>query len=216
MNSAISGQTPAIVWGYCRVSTEQQDEERQRLEILEYANQRKWHVDRLVTCKVSSRRDEHERGIDVLKAAAKDRTVTTIVFSELSRLGRSVGEICRLIDYLADQCGCALHFIKERMILEGGKRNVTTKVLLTTFSLLAEIERDLISERTKSALAARKAAGVRLGRPPLKSKLDGKEAEIREMVRLCIKQKAIAAKVSCTEATLSNWLKRKRREWVAA
>jgi DNA invertase Pin-like site-specific DNA recombinase len=165
---------------------------------------------------VSSRRDEHERGIDVLKAAAKERAVTTIVFSELSRLGRSVGEICRLIDYFVDRCDCALHFIKERMTLEGGKRDITTKVLLTTFSLLAEIERDLISERTKSALAARKAAGVRLGRPPLKSKLDAKETEIREMVNLCIKQKAIAARVSCTEATLSNWLKRKRREWIAA
>ena len=81
------------------------------------------------------------------------------------------------------------------------------------FSLLAEIERDLISERTKSGLAACKARGIKLGRPPLKSKLDPKEEEIRGMIEIGVKQKAIARKVGCTEATLSNWLKRKRLQW---
>jgi len=85
---------------------------------------------------------------------------------------------------------------------------------LTMFSLLAEIERDLISERTKSALAARRKAGVKLGRPMGKSKLDLKEEEIKGLVNMGVKQKRVALQMKCTEATLSNWLKRKRKEWM--
>ena len=136
-----------------------------------------------------------------------------MVFSELSRLGRSISEICRQIDFLVDECGITLHFIKESMVLTSGKRDITTKVLLNTFSLLAEIERDLICERTKSALAARKAQGVKLGRPKGKSKLDSHEDEIRQFVDMGVMQKAIAKRFDCTEATLSNWLKRKKPEW---
>lgn len=85
-----------------------------------------------------------------------------------------------------------------------------TKVMLTMFSLFAEIERDLISERTKDALAAKKEQGIKLGRPRGKSKLDTREDEIRGMFEMGVKQKAIALKFNCTEATLSHWLKRKR------
>ena len=136
-----------------------------------------------------------------------------IVFSELSRFGRSVGEIARLVETFINEYGIELHFIKENMQLRKGVRDIATKVTLTMFSLLAEIERDLISERTKSALAARKQAGVILGRPKLKSKLDNKEQEIRGLINLGVKQKAVAKKMDCTPATLSIWLKRKRKEW---
>lgn len=71
----------------------------------------------------------------------------------------------------------------------------------------------LISIRTKTALKENQKAGIILGRPKLKSKLDNKEDKIRGLVTLGVKQKVIAKKVGCTEMTLSNWLKRKKKEW---
>ena len=201
------------IWGYTRVSTEQQDYERQKLEILEYANLQGWKIDRFLQSKASSRKGEKERGVDVLKEAAERGDVEVIVFSELSRLGRSVGEICRLINHLVDECGVALHFLKERLELQKGKRDIASKVMLTQFSLLAEIERDLISERTKSALAARKAQGVKLGRPAGHSKLDQHTEKIREWVELGVTNKSIARNLNCAANTLSIWLKGKRKEW---
>ena len=201
------------IWGYTRVSTEKQDYERQKLEILEYANLQGWKIDRFLQSKASSRKGEKERGVDVLKEAAERGDVEVIVFSELSRLGRSVGELCRLINHLVDECGVALHFLKERLELQKGKRDIASKVMLTQFSLLAEIERDLISERTKSALAARKAQGVKLGRPAGHSKLDQHTEQIREWVELGVTNKSIARNLNCAANTLSIWLKRKRKEW---
>ena len=206
-----------VVWGYCRVSTVRQDLDRQRAEIHEYANRRGWKIDRMLKAKMGSRKSEAERGIDKLKAAAEAGDVDVVIFSELSRLGRSVGEISRLVDALVKEGGVELHFIKEDMRLrpKPERHDMNTKVTLTMFSLLAEIERDLISERTRSGLAARKAAGVRLGRPAGKSKLDPREDEIRRLDEMGVRQKRITEQIGCTEATLSNWLKRKRPEWKA-
>jgi DNA invertase Pin-like site-specific DNA recombinase len=204
-----------VVWGYCRVSDSKKgDLQRQKLEIHEYANKEGWNVEQIICTKVSSRKTEAERGIDKLKAAAEAGDVDIVIFSELSRLGRSAGEIARLIDFFVREHGLELHFNQPRIILTPKPMDTTTKVMLSTFSLLAELERDLISERTKSGLAARKAAGVVLGRPKMVSKLDPKEDEIHGMVKLGIKQKAIAKKMGCTEATLSNWLKPRKREWM--
>lgn len=203
------------VWGYCRVSTDQQTNENQEHSILKWANAHGLKIARFVRCAVSTRRTENERGLDELKHAAERRSVSTIVFAELSRLGRSVGEIARLVSHFTSN-GVSLVFIKEGMTLGSeASRDLTSKVTLTIFSLLAEIERHLISERTKCALAARKAAGVRLGRPALKSKLDQHETQIREWLALGVRQNAIARHVSCTQCTLSTWLKRKRSQWEA-
>jgi DNA invertase Pin-like site-specific DNA recombinase len=150
----------------------------------------------------------------MILAAAEAQTISDVVFSELSRLGRSISEITRLVDELVQVYGVNLHFVKEGLILKQGKQDMTTKVMLSTFSLMAEIERDLISERTKAGLAARKAQGVKLGRPRNKSKLDQHETEIQKLIEMGIKQKALAKKFECTEATLSLWLKRKRKEWM--
>jgi DNA invertase Pin-like site-specific DNA recombinase len=204
------------VTGYCRVSTEKQELQRQKYEILEYANKQNLKVNKFILAKVGSKKSEAKRGIDKLKALAEAGKIDIILFSELSRFGRSVGEIARLVKTFVSDYGVELHFIKENMVLRKGQSNISSKVTLTMFSLLAEIERDLISERTKSALAARKKAGVILGRPKLKSKLDNKEDEIKAMIEMSIKQKAIAKKCDCTEATLSNWLKRKRKEWIVS
>ncbi|MBL7146520.1 MAG: recombinase family protein [Phycisphaerae bacterium] len=202
-----------VVWAFLRVSTARQDIESQRNRILEYANDKGWQVQGFFETTISSRLMGKKRSITEFREQARDGKFGIVLFSELSRFGRSVGEIARLVDEFVEQYGVELHFIKENMILRKGKRDMSTKVMLTMFSLFAEIERDLISERTKDALAARKEQGVKLGRPKGKSKLDLKEDEIRHLIDLGVVQKKVAMKFGCTEATLSKWLSHKRKQW---
>lgn len=205
--------SPAVVWGYARVSTPDQSLERQRLSILEYANKQGLTIDRLIEAKASTRKDNKRRSLDVILHCAQQAHVTEVVFAELSRLGRSISELCRITDRLIGY-GCTLHFIKEGLVLRQGQRDITTKVMLNTFSLLAEIERDLISERTKAGLAARAAQGVKLGRPSGTSKLDAKEDEIRKLYEMGVTQKRICSQVGCAQNTLSKFIKGRKSQWV--
>ena len=154
----------------------------QKASIYEYANKQGWQIDRIVQTMVSSRKGEKERGIDVLKDAVREGKVDVIIFSELSRLARSVGQICRLVEFFVKDSRASLHFIKEGLVLEDGKRALGTKVTFFMFSMLAEIERDLISERTREALAARKAQGVVLGRRRGSRILNRRGDEIRDRI----------------------------------
>jgi len=103
-----------------------------------------------------------------------------LLVSELSRLGRSVGQIIQMIDYLIIN---QIKFVAIKESIElSGKQDIQTKVMVTMFSLFAEIERDLISERTKEGITVARTKGKTIGRPKNsigKSKLDGKENEIR-------------------------------------
>jgi DNA invertase Pin-like site-specific DNA recombinase len=165
------------VIGYIRVSTDKQTTENQKLAILDYANKNKIQVDSWIKVNASSRRTPTERRIDEL--LGKVQSGDTIVTSELSRLARSVGQIAIIVDELIKnkvQVIC----IKENIILNG-KQTIQSKVMVTMFSLFAEIERDLISERTKEGLARARSEGKLLGRPKGrgKSKLDPFQEEIR-------------------------------------
>ena len=206
-----------IMWGYCRVSTTGQDYQGQKASIYEYANKQDWQIDRVVQTTVSSRKGEKERGIDVLKDAVREGKVDVIIFSELSRLARSVGQICSLVKFFVKDSMTSLHFIKEGLILEDGKRDVGTKVTFFMFSMLAEIERDLISERTREALVARKAQGVVLGRRKGSRILNGRGEEIRDKIDQGVKQFRIAEQLDCSPNTLSTWIKENRNakgEWI--
>ena len=197
-----------IVWGYCRVSTMAQDYQGQKASIYEYANKQDWQIDRIVQTMVSSRKGEKERGIDVLKDAVREGKVDVIIFSELSRLARSVGQICRLVEFFVKDSGASLHFIKEGLVLEDGKRALGTKVTFFMFSMLAEIERE--------ALAARKAQGVVLGRRRGSRILNRRSDEIRERIDQGVKQYRVAKELDCSPNTLSTWLKENRnaKGWI--
>ena len=108
---------------------------------------------------------------------------------------------------IATQKGINVYAIKGNWRLDG---TIQSKIVAMAFSLAAEIERDLISARTKEALRARKAAGVKLGRPkgPGKSKLDPHRPEIEALLANGSTQKFIAERYSTTESNLSNWLKK--------
>ena len=127
---------------------------------------------------------------------------------ELSRLGRSVGEIITLIDTLVT------HQIRVFALKEGlrltGAHDLQTTVIVTLFGLFAEIERTLLSLRTKEALAAVKAAGKPLGRPRGtlgKSKLDGKKEEIKTLLALRVSKASIAKITGVDRATLYHFMR---------
>jgi len=194
---------------YLRVSTDKQDLRNQRLEILEYSRKHDLKVDDFIAIEVSSRRTTKQRRIDELLSKL-DRGDLLIV-SELSRLGRSVGQVVTLVDGLI-KSGVRLIAIKEGIDING-KRNMQTKVMVTLFSLFAEIERDLISERTKQGLAAAKAKGKLLGRPKGslgKSKLDGKEQIIKEELKYGVAKAAIARKLGVSRTSMVNFIKTRK------
>ena len=129
----------------------------------------------------------------------------TLIVSELSRLGRSMLE-CMEILSIAFLKGIHLYAIKGNWRLDN---SIQSKIVAMAFSMAAEIERDLISQRTKEALAARKKAGITLGRPRGrgKSKLDTFRPEIEALLNNGSTQKFIANRYGTTEANLSRWLK---------
>ena len=171
---------------YLRVSTPQQDVSSQRLAILEYARKHDLHIDDFIEATASGQASEKRRRLDELTSALQpgDR----LVVSELSRLGRSLGQVVAVLDALA-KAGVAFVALKENIRVEG-KRDIQTKVMTTLFALFAEVERDLISERTREGLTKARAPGRKLGRPKGSlsvSRLDGKEDEIRHFLELGVR-----------------------------
>ena len=138
---------------YLRVSTGTQDLANQKLAILEYARRKKFPINEFVEVQISSRKKPHQRGIDGMleRLAPGDR----LIVSELSRLGRSLGQVIHIVDELVKR---KIRFtaIKESIHFEG-KQDLQTKVMVALFGLFAEVERDLISERTREGLASARA-----------------------------------------------------------
>lgn len=198
-----------MVIGYVRVSTEQQDVKNQHHEILEYANQRRLHVERFIEKEISSRKDLKARGIEELLDSLKKGD--TLIVSELSRLGRSIIEVISLINELIKR---EIRFISIKQNLDiKGKHDVQSKVMVTIFFLLAELERDLISERTKKALAAKRAQGVTLGRPTGsigKSKLDSKVPDIVDLLRDRASYCFMARRFKVSRPTIMNFIKTRK------
>jgi DNA invertase Pin-like site-specific DNA recombinase len=154
--------TPQIV-GYLRVSSEKQVVANQRLVILDYAHSQGLTISHFVEVVISSRRAIAERKI--LETLAQLQAGDTLIVAELSRLGRSTVEILTLVQDIVAK-GIVLVLIKENLRLnQNNHRDVTNTVMLTVFSMLANLERNLISQRTKEGLAERKARGIRLGKP---------------------------------------------------
>lgn len=196
-------------WGYLRVSTIKQDVQNQKLEILSYANTNKITIDDFISIEISSRKTMKERRIEEL--LEKLDTGDTLIVSELSRLGRSLGEIIQIVDALVKK---QVRFIavKQNMVING-RHDIQTKVMITMFGLFAEIERDLLSERTKMGLANARAKGKKLGRPEGRlgrHKLDGKENEIRELLGYRVATAAIARKLGVSRTCMVDFIKKRK------
>ena len=147
--------------------------------------ERKWVIDEWIEVEISSRKSVEERRIIELldKASHGD----TVIVSELSRVGRSIKEVFEIIEELIKVKKCRLILVKQGLDLDPSNKNdMTNKILLTIFSMMAELERDFISERTKEGLRARKEQGIILGKPKVtiqKSMYDPDRKRIEELFR---------------------------------
>lgn len=153
-----------MIYGYVRVSTQDQSVESQKNSISRYCIEQKLMVDEWIELEMSSRKSTAMRRIDELLDKLSPDDV--VIASELSRLGRSIKETLNTIETIIQEKLSRLILIKQNLDLNpNAKNNVANKVLITIFSMLAELERDFISERTKEGLCARAAKGIKLGKP---------------------------------------------------
>lgn len=190
--------------GYLRVSTAEQNIEKNKDEILRRANELKLGSVDWVEETVSGTRDWRYREIGKVFNELDDGDA--VIVSELSRLGRSTLQILEIMK-VAREKGIAVHAVKGGWSLNG---TMESKIVLTMFAMISEIERDLISERTKEGLRARKAAGVKLGRPkgPGKSKLDKHRLEIEALLKNGSTKTFIAKRYGTSVSNIHAWLKR--------
>ncbi len=194
------------VFAYLRKSTVEQNTGGQQLAVYQYVEKQGWAVHEWFDVDCSSRKTTKERRIDELLNKMKEGDV--LVVPELSRLGRSVGQVILIVDELIKKKVTVI-CIKENLRLNG-KQDITTKMMITMFGLFAEIERDLISERTKDGLARARAEGKLLGRPKGagRSKLDDHGEEIAALLKTGSSKSYLARKYKVTPPTLYNWLKK--------
>ena len=176
---------------YIRASTGTQDVKNQRHEILEYGHREGLTVDEFIELTISSRQNSRKRRIEELQE--KLNRGDHLIVTELSRLGRSTGEVILLINQLVAD-GVSITVIKQNLRLGEGLEDMTAKVMVTLLALFAEIEHDFISLRTKEALAAKKAQGVTLGKPKgtIQSSMYDKDKDrIQELLSLGVPQSRI-------------------------
>ena len=193
---------------YLRASTDKQDLSHQKLEILEFARKRELRVDDFVEVIVSSRKTSKQRRIDELVQMLGE--TDTLIVTELSRLGRSTAEVIALVNALAQR---NIRVITIKQNLDISRQDMNSKIILTLFSLFAELERDLISLRTKEALAAKKAQGTPLGKPKgtlQKSKFDKDVARIKELLGYGLSVRKIAHALGYTSHIALNTYINKR------
>ncbi|MGN0191894.1 MAG: recombinase family protein [Candidatus Cryptobacteroides sp.] len=144
---------------YIRVSTEMQNSESQTFEIRNYCNATDLKIDKWVEESASGTIPWEKRRLG--KTIRKMQPGDLIVCTEISRLGRNMLMIMSILNYCS-QRHIRIHTIKDSFDLSD---NINSRIIAFAFALAAEIERNLISQRTKEALAARKKSGIRLGRP---------------------------------------------------
>ncbi|HAT8860268.1 TPA: resolvase [Legionella pneumophila subsp. pneumophila] len=175
---------------YIRTSTDKQDLNNQKLEIFEFAKKNQLVVDDFIEMTISSRKTSKERRIDEMLSVLNDADM--LIVTELSRLGRSAAEVIGLVNELIKK---QVRIIAIKQNLDIKQHDMTSKIMITLFSLFAELERDLISLRTKEALANKKSQGIRLGKPKgtvQKSKFDKDLEKIKELLALGLSVRKIA------------------------
>ena len=194
-----------MIYGYIRVSTDKQTVENQRYEINEFCKKNDLIVNQWIEEVISGTKKLSERKLDKLIKKMKKNDI--LVCSELSRLGRNLLMIMGILNECANR-DIQIRTIKDNYQLGS---DISSKVLAFAFGLSAEIERNLISQRTKEALARKRAEGQILGRPKgsksKHKKLSGKEEEIKFLLTKQIPKSTIARRFGVHRLTLDAFIK---------
>ena len=180
------------VVAYIRTSTDKQDLTNQRHEILTYTNSHNLKVEEFIESQESSRSTPKQRRINEL--LEKLNEADTVIVTELSRLGRSTSEVIDLTNLLL-KSRIKLIVIKQNLVINYDQYDMTSKVMVMFFSLFSELERDLVSLRTKHALISKKSQGIMLGKPIgtiQKSKFDKDLDKIKDLLNLKLSVRKIA------------------------
>lgn len=191
---------------YLRVSTIEQDLEKNKLEILKLANEKKLGQVEFIEEKISGKTNWKKRKIyNVVQGLSAG---DNLVVSELSRLGRSMLECMEILSVCTEK-RINIFSVKGNWTLDG---TIQSKIIAMAFSMASEIERELMSSRTKEALQSRKLSGMKLGRPRGvgKSKLDQHSFEIESLLNNGATKRFIATKYDISEQALWKWLKKER------
>jgi|SRR5690606_6170212 len=198
------------VYGYIRVSTDKQTVENQRFEINNFAEKEGILIERWVEETISGTKDAEKRQLGkLLKKLKKD---DVLICAELSRLGRSLLMIMNILHH------CMKNEVQVWTIKDNFRlgKDIQSQVLAFAFGLSAQIERDLISMRTKEALARKKAEGVILGRPigakSTRTKLTGQEKKIYDLLKKDVSYSAIGRILGVHRLTVSKFVKEKMNE----
>ncbi len=192
-------------YGYIRVSSDKQTVENQRFEINRFAENEKITINGWIEETISGTKSYDKRELGKLLDRVNENDL--IICAELSRLGRSLFMIMEILSVCMKK-GCRVWTIKDNYRLGD---DIQSKVLAFAFGLSAEIERDLISQRTKEALARRRAEGVKLGRPKGRAashvKLSGQEKQIAALLKNGVPKTEIANRLGVNRMTLYRFIK---------
>lgn len=194
-----------MIYGYIRVSTDKQSVENQKFEIHNFCCREDITVDKWIEETISGNKAVEKRKLGILLRRLNKGDI--LICSEISRLGRNLMMIMSILNHCMER-EIKVWTIKDNYRLGS---DINSKVLAFAFGLSAEIERNLISQRTKEALARKKAEGIRLGRPQgsksKKRKLSGRELRIKDMLHNKISKSEIARRLNVSRITMVNYIK---------
>lgn len=195
-----------MIYGYIRTSTDKQNNENQHFEIEQFAKNNNININKWIEETISSKKDLDKRKLGKLLKKIKNDDI--IIASELSRLGRNLLQVMSILHHCMN-IGCQIWTIKDNYRLGS---DIQSKVLAFAFGLSAEIERNLISQRTKQSLDRLRAEGKHIGRPKGRkntiTKLTGKDSLIKTLLSQNIQKKQIAKMLKVDYTTLYKFIKR--------
>lgn len=193
-----------MIYGYIRVSTDKQDVEGQKIGIIKKASELGVEIEQWITDDgISGTKEPEKRSLGKLLKKIKSKDV--IISSEISRLGRTLFMVMRILEHCMKN-DCKVYTVKDGYELGD---NIQSKVMAFAFGLAAEIERDMISKRTKEGLAKRKADGVVLGRPlgnkSKTTKCDPLKSKIQSFLNKKLSYSAIGRLLKINRLTISKY-----------